>query len=168
MKKLTLLAVLTAFILTSCTSIKEIGRLNVISTRNVELGNQKYAKIATYAGETKKELKKAKCTSLDEAVNAIVRKYPGGEFLTNAKVWMIIKGNKTYFSASGDIWGVVNEDGNITRERHGFAVGDEVTWSPVAGQFEKGTVDSFVDNETCIIKKENGNLVKVKITKLNK
>jgi len=168
MKKLILLAVFTAFVFNSCTSIKEIGRLNVISTRNVELGNQKYAKIATYAGETKKELKKAKCADIDGAINAIVRQYPGGEFLANAKIWMITKGDKTYFAASGDIWGVVNADGNIIKERHGFAIGDEVTWSPVAGQFEKGTIDSFVDNENCIIKKENGNLIKVKISKLNK
>lgn len=169
MKKTLILSLLaiTAF-LTSCVSVKEIGHVNVLSTRNTELGHVKYARIATYAGEAKQELKKSRAKTIDEAINTTVRHYPGGEFMSNVKIWLITKGDKHFFAVSGDIYGIEGENGEVERSHRGFAVGDEVIWSDVVGIYTKGVIETLVDNETCIVRREDGKLVKQKYTKLSK
>lgn len=167
MKK-TLILTAAIMILASCVSIKEIGHINVLSARNVVFDGTKYARIATYAGESKTELKKSKAATIDEALNATVRNYPGGEFMSNVKIWEINRGKKTYFAVSGDIFGLVNDNGEIDRSHKGFAVGDQVIWEEIAGKFQRGTIESLIDNETCIIRREDGKLVKQKYIKLSK
>ena len=167
-KLLSLVTLAMCFSLTSCVSIKEIGHVNVLSGRNVVFEGTKYARIATYAGESKIELKKSRARTIDEAVNTTVRQYPGGEFMSNVKIWQIVKSGKYYFAVSGDIYGRLSDNGEIERSHRGFAVGDHVVWEEVAGKFVKGVVETLVDNETCIIRREDGKLVKQKYTKLSK
>lgn len=170
MKKYLFLSFAAAMLLTSCVSVKEIGNLNVLSSRNVVFdGSHKYARVATYAGESKSELKKSKAVTIDEAVNNTVRQYPGGEFMSNVKIWAITKGNEIRFAVSGDIYGLVNdESGEVDRSHRGFAVGDVVVWEEFAGQFKRGTIETLIDNENCMVRREDGKLVKVKYTKLSK
>ncbi len=168
MKKYLFLSLAAALLLTSCVSIKEIGHVNVLSSRNVVFDGTKYARIATYAGESKTELKKSRARTIDDAVNATVRHYPGGEFMSNVKIWKISKGNSTYFAVSGDIFGLVKEDGEVERSHRGFAIGDNVILEEPVGQFKRGTIETLVDNETCIVRREDGKLVKRKYVKLSK
>lgn len=169
MKKYFFLSFVAALLLTSCVSVKEIANLNVVSTRNVVFdGGTKYARLATYAGESKREIKKSKAKTIEDAVNATVRHYPGGEFMSNVKVWVVSKGGNYYFAVSGDIYGVANEGGEVERSHRGFAVGDAVVWEEPVGQFKRGTIETLVDNETCMVRREDGKLVKVKYVKLSK
>lgn len=155
-------------LLSSCVSIKEIGHVNVLSTRNTELGDVKYARIATYAGESQQELKKSRAVTIDEAINSTIRQYPGGEFMTNVKIWLITNGKKNFFAVSGDIYGRENENGVIERSHRGFSIGDSVIWQEAGSTFVKGVIESLVDNENCIIRREDGKLIKQKYTKLSK
>ena len=169
MRKFIYISFTATLLLTSCVSIKEIGHVNVLSSRNVVLdGTANYARVATYAGESASELKKSKSITIDEAVNNTVRNYPGGEFMSNVKIWQITKGKKIYFAVSGDIFGLANEHGEVERSHRGFSVGDAVLWEESNGKFRRGTIETLVDNETCIVHREDGKLVKVKYTKLSK
>ena len=95
---------------TSCVGIKNIGQLNMVSTRNIET-TQKYHLIQKYVTLDKKEMKKTRAESIQEAVDAIVKKVDGGEYLMNVKVYQIShyrygQGTAYYFSVEGDVWGI--------------------------------------------------------------
>ena len=92
---------LFAVLVTACTSVKQIGKINMISTRNVD-PNLKYEVISTYSGGSKRELKKSKSTSIEDAIDQTVKKVPGGEFLMNCKIYLI---NSKYIAVEGDVWG---------------------------------------------------------------
>jgi len=112
------LVVLVALFLQSCsTSIKQIGTVNMISARNVS-PDLEYEMISTYSGGSKKEMKRSRAETLQDALNQTVRKIPGGEFLMNAKVFMV---DEKYFVVEGDVWGKPGEE-----SYRGFSVGDRV------------------------------------------
>lgn len=48
-----------------------------------------------------------------------------------------------------------------------FQVGDVVTYK-AGGQYKKGTVDSIIDGEKCIVKQENGKLKKMRFEHMSK
>jgi len=52
-------------------------------------------------------------------------------------------------------------------DQSAFAKGDQVDYL-YAGKYSKGTIDSIVDEETCIVKNEQGKLKKVKLENLAK
>lgn len=169
MRKNVFLLFAASMLLSSCVSVKEIANLNIVSTRNVLFdGGTKYARLATYACESKRELKRSKAKTIEDAVNATVRNYAGGEFMSNVKVWKITKGGHYYFAVSGDIYGIANENGEVDRSHRGFSVGDAVVWEEPVGQFKNGKIQTLVDNETCTVLRDDGKLVKVKYTKLSK
>ena len=169
MKKYLFLSFAAAMLLTSCVSIKQIAHLNVASTRNVVFnGGTQYALLATYAGDTKSEIKKSKATSIQDAINATLRRYPGGEFMTNVKIWAVAKGGDYYFAVSGDVYGIAKDNGKVERSYRGFEIGDNVIWEEPKGQFNRGTIETFIDDENCMVRRENGKPVKVKFVKLSK
>ncbi len=49
-----------------------------------------------------------------------------------------------------------------------FKAGDVVTYELLTGKYAKGTIDSIIDNERCIVKTEDGKLIKVKFKNLSK
>ena len=82
----------------------------MVSTRNIET-SQKYNLIQKYAEHTKKEMKKTRSGSLQEAIDEIVKKVDGGEYLMNAKVYLIWHNNgftkpKYFYAVEGDVWGI--------------------------------------------------------------
>ncbi len=101
MRSTLILIALFLLFLASCTSVKQIGALNMISNRNIDR-SLNYKPLLNYAGGSKRELKKSRCTSLQEAVDKTVKKVPNGEFLMNVKLYLI-KGK--YFAVEGDVWG---------------------------------------------------------------
>jgi hypothetical protein len=130
----------------------------MISNRNIDT-KLNYEVISTYSGGSKRELKKSKAKTIEEAIDQTVRKIPGGEFLMNVKIY-IIKGQ--YIAVVGDVWGVKS---NITFR--GFRVGDKVIWK-VTGSFKTGTIKSLKDDKTCLIETENGDIVEKKYDDISK
>lgn len=83
----------------SCSSVKQIGDINMISNRNVN-PSMDYEVLETYATTSKKALKKSKFTNVDDAINETVGTVAGGEFLVNCKIYLV---NGKYFAVVGDV-----------------------------------------------------------------
>lgn len=139
------------YLTTSCTSIKQVGNANIVSTRNVNL-NEYYELLSTYAGGNKDELKKTKASSVEAAIDQTVRSVPGGEFLMNAKIYLV---RGQYFAVEGDVWGVKDR---VTYR--GFKVCDNIIWRK-GRSYKTGSIVALKDNNSCIIKDNNGKLRRV-------
>lgn len=100
MKK-TIYILVAAVLMGSCMNVKQIGKLNMISNRNID-SKMDYANLNNYAGGSKKELRKLKSKTLEGAIDNVVKKTTGGEFLKNVKIYVI---NSKYFAVEGDVWG---------------------------------------------------------------
>jgi hypothetical protein len=144
--------------ITSCTSVKQIGKVNMISNRNVDT-KLNYQAISTYSGGSKKELKKSRAVTIEDAVDKTVRKVAGGEFLMNAKIYLI---DNIYIAVEGDVWGVAS---NVTFR--GFKVGSKVTWETITG-FKTGIIKSLKDDLTCLIELEDGSIIEKKYDSISK
>ena len=140
------------------TSVKQIGKVNMISNRNVD-PKLNYQVISTYSGGGKRELKQSKAKTIEDAIDQTVRRVPGGEFLMNAKVYVV---NGQYLAVEGDVWG---ETSNVSFR--GLKVGDKVTWK-AGGKFRTGVVNSLRDDKTCLIKNEDGDIIEKKYEDVSK
>jgi len=136
-------------ILTSCSSVtlKQIGSINMISTRNVSL-NSNYALVSSFTNSSDKELKKSEAKYIEEAINELVKKTPGGEFLMNVKLYSVKTKKNTYYAVSGDVWG---NAGNISFK--GFKVGDKVIYKKMFAS-KYAIISALKDDKTCYIKYE--------------
>ncbi len=135
----------------SCTSIEQIGKLNMLSNRNVD-SSLDYDRMTTYSGSGKKELKKSRATTIEQAVDETVRKVPNGEFLMNVKIYSI---KNKYYAVEGDVWGI--KENNVSFR--GFSIGDKVIWKNTifsrigeAGeQYLTGTIKVLKDDQNCLV-----------------
>jgi hypothetical protein len=99
--------------LTSCMVFSEAGRLNMVSVRNVDSG-VKYQLLQRNVEYTKKEMRKNCKASIEEAIDDLVKKVPGGEYVMNAKISVcVVPGNlfngyqpKCFYIVTGDVWGI--------------------------------------------------------------
>lgn len=175
MKKLSLffiaLLAITMTLTTSCsTSIKQIGSVNMLSHRNVN-PNLEYQPIATYSGGSPKEKKSTRAVTIEEAVDQTVKKVAGGEFLMNAKIYIVktpryhkdLAGNKTnlFYFCEGDVWG---NPANVSYR--GFKVGDKVIVDGALNTI--ATIKSLKDDKTCFIERVNGVIEEVRYDKISK
>ena len=149
MKKLTFLLLLV-ILFSACTSINQIGKVNMISNRNID-PNLKYQVITTYSGGSKREFKKSRATSIENAIDQTVRKVPGGEFVMNAKIYLV---KSKYIAVEGDIWG------NPAQQSYrGFKSGDSVTWKTKSitngTKFFTGKISALKDDKNCLVKVDN-------------
>jgi hypothetical protein len=155
--------------ISSCSTIIDLGKLNMISARNID-SKTDYVLIKNYAGGSQKEIKKAlkqtKALTLDAAINETVKNVAGGEFLKNVKVYGVKKGNVMYLLVEGDVWGVSGNE-----SFRGFKVGDNVQWKELT-QTKKGVITGLTDAEKCMVLEdgeENSQSLKYSsITKVNK
>lgn len=176
MKKIILFV--TVATLTSCISIKQIGYINMISTRNISM-KENYAQVKSYSGESDKELLKNKAKSVDEAVTNLVRTVPGGEFVMNAKIYIV---NSEYYAVSGDVWGVASKGLNKVDNMHindaadnsievnfkGFKKGDHILWQDGFIKYT-GIISDLKDNEVATVKQDkNGRIRTVKYEVMQK
>ncbi len=129
-------------LLTGCTSVMQIGKINMISNRNVETSFD-YSLISSYAGGSQKEIKKTRSETIEQAIDQTVKKVPGGEFVMNASIFMV---NNRYFAVQGDVWGRKDD-----LSYRGFAVGDRVTFKHL-GQVQSGVITGLKDDQTCYVK----------------
>lgn len=114
-KKIQLFYLLIGIVLTlsSCLSFKEAGRLNMVSVRNIDT-DRNYQLLKKNVEYTKKELRKIKTTSIESAIDDVVKKAEGGEYLMNARIRVcIIPGSiyngyqsTCYYAVEGDVWGI--------------------------------------------------------------
>lgn len=159
MRKLFLLTFAILMFVNFCDAQKvvQIGKLNMISSKNV--GDlEDYELVAAYARGNQRKITKSKATTLEEALEQTVREIPGGVFVMNAKVYMI-KGK--YFAIEGDVWGL-KQNANYK----GFKVGDHVMWKTVSG-YKKGTVEAIKDSEECVVIEDGSlNRTTIKFVKL--
>ena len=142
MKNLSLLLLLFAiFILASCGVDKKlIGDINMISERNID-SNIEYVELKRYAGTGKKAAKmaaKEETATLQDAVDVTVKGVPGGEYIRNAKIFMI---DGKFYLVEGDVWGVNKAS------FAGFRAGDRVLYD----KDKQGTIQSLVNNRECMI-----------------
>ncbi len=156
--KLPVIALLILATVCSCTSVKQIGKVNMISNRNIDSGLD-YDVISTYAGGSNKDLKRSKALTIEDAIDETVRNVPGGEFLMNAQIYIV---NGKYMAVEGDVWG------RATNANHrGFSIGDKVTWKEW-GNHKTGTIKALKDTEKCIIDLDEGGTTEQKYDDLSK
>lgn len=148
-----------ALALTSCMSVKQVGNLNMISTRNVDSKGD-YVLLRNYMGGTKRELKKSKAKDFQQAIDNVVKQTPGGEFLKNVKVYIV---KRKYFAVEGDIWGL--ESGQNMR---GYALGSRVQY-PCGVAKCIGTITDLTNDKSCQVKnEETGKVTTEKYSNLKK
>lgn len=164
MKKLIILGG-ASFLLFGCFGIKQVGDLNMVANRNVN-PNQEYELVKTYAGSDskkalKKEFKKVKAETIQAAIDYTIKNTAGGEFLTNAKIYLL---NGTYFVVHGDVWGAKD----VEKQFKGWKVGDRVQWKELTN-VKKGTIVDLKNAEEASIKEdETGKVKNIKYEKLQK
>ena len=160
MKKIVIaLFVALLLTLTSCTSIKLVGKVNMISNRNVE-SKADYVLIKNYMGASKKELKKSRAASIEDAIDQTVKNTAGGEFLKNVKIYLV---NSSYFAVEGDVWGLSNN-----QNYRGWKVGDKVQWKSL-GKVLTGIITDLKDATNASIKQDaDGKIKDVPYDKLSK
>lgn len=128
--------------LPGCSSVRQIGQVNMISDRNVDARTE-YILIQTYAGGDK-QLKRSRAQNVQQAVDQTVRNVPGGEFLKNVKLYSI---DAKYYAVEGDVWGI--GQGNFK----GFHVGDKVQWTTLVGT-HRGVIKGFVNDQQCMVQED--------------
>lgn len=161
-------------LLSACLHVRPIGRVNMISTRNIDEGKE-YVLLKSYAGGSKKELKKSRGKSINDAVDNTVRSVPNGEYLMNVKIYRVSGfWRKTYYAVEGDVWG---RKGEVSFK--GFKIGDKVQFKTVTHiwlvkkqiVFLTGIITSFKNDKTCYVKIEGSEktveLLYDDITKVN-
>ena len=141
--------ILFAVLISGCSSLKMVGDVNMISSRNID-SKTDYVLIKTGTDDSKANFRSNKADNIDDAINKAVQNVPGGEFLKNAKIYTDGKS----WTVIGDVWGVT-ESANV----EGFKIGDAVLIKNSIlnkDKFSRGIVTGFKDRKTCIVKIENG------------
>jgi len=143
-----LLLFFAIFLLASCVTTKEIGKVNMISNRNVE-SSTNYVLIKSYMGASQKELRKTEATSVEAAIDQVVKSTPGGEYLKNAKIYLVLKGHQQHLAVEGDVWGI-----STNANFRGFMIGDKVKWTKLFKDYT-GTIVDLKNDKSCTIKKDS-------------
>ena len=156
MKKL-IITTIAALILASCGSVREVGSFTMVSTRNID-SKTDYQLLASFSGQNRGFLYRNRGQTIQIAIDNIVRTVPGGDFLKNAKVYLI---DERFFAVEGDVWGLKQN-----QQFKGFAVGDLVYFKAF-GNYVSGTIESLVDDTYCIVNCNN-DLIKKKYDDLSR
>jgi hypothetical protein len=174
-------------LLHSCkTAIKvtPAGELNMISTRNINKAED-YQSLKTYAGVSSsdinnalakgkkgfikkkspifKEIMKYKGKTLNEAVDNVVKSQVGGNYLMNARLFLVVTADKKgdgldnvkyQYVLGGDVWGTKS----VNDEIQGFRNGDKVIFTYVR-QLKKSINGSKNFEDGIINKQYSGKIV---------
>jgi hypothetical protein len=165
-----LLLIFGSLLLGSCMRIKPIGDLTMISTRNIDR-SMDYVLVKNYQGLSKAQKRRSKAKDIEEAVNFTVKSTPGGEYLTNVKLYIVnnpMRFRKEFrqtYVVEGDVWGFKGE-----LSMKGFKVGDKVFWNSISGQ-SKGVIVELKNDKQAAIQIEGQEKVELvnydKLTKLS-
>ena len=90
-----------------------------------------------------------------------VKNVPGGEFLTNVKLYIL---NGEYFVVHGDVWGAKG----VEKQFKGWKIGDRVQYKD-GFTTKKGTIVDLKNSEEASVKEdESGKVKNIKYEKLTK
>lgn len=143
-----LIVTLLCSTLYSCVSVRQIGKLNMVANRNVD-SSVEYEPLRNYAGGDKKALKRTRARSIDAAIDETVRQVPGGEYLMNAKVYLV---NGQYIAVEGDVWGK-----KTNADFRGYKVADAVNFKD-RNKLVPGKIKTLIDSETALVEFKDGKL----------
>jgi hypothetical protein len=145
-----------SFYFMSCSSVgvKKIGEVNMISNRNIDSGAN-YKVLRNYMGMSDEEIERTESKSIHDAVDQTVKNTPGGEFLKNAKLYEVKKGDAFYFAVEGDVWGL-EENANY----RGFRVGNKVQWKSLLST-NTGVITDLKDSKECTIKIDGSGKIEI-------
>lgn len=119
MKKQILILALISLLSASCSSYVKIGKINMVSNRNINT-NQEYKLIEKDVegiGEVS-----VNSDAFGEALDNAVKKFKNGEYMMNVSIY--ITKNTKKMKVVGDVWGIVSKEmQNISQK---FNVGDTV------------------------------------------
>jgi hypothetical protein len=128
---------------------RQIGKVNLISTRNVETSLD-YTLIRSYTGGSKRELRRSRAETIESALAETVQQDPDGEFLANARIFVA---NDKYFAVGGDGW---VRTANVSYR--GFPVGGRASFKTPFG-IKTGTVEALKDDKACFVKGDEGGVI---------
>lgn len=139
----TIAFVLSVFTFFACSSTQPtlIGTVNSISSRNIDT-SVKYELLKRYAGSGNKEVKRNAATTIDAAMENVIKSTPGGEYLMNVKIYKV----EDKYSIEGDVWGIASKN-----DIRGFKVNDEVVFKR-GSKVIKGTIISLIDSQKCYVR----------------
>lgn len=96
--------------LSSCWSFREAGKLNVISSKDIDVTSNSYVLLQRDVRYTISEAKKIRESTINAACDQCIRKVEGGLFIKNVTITRIVrKGffiNTFGYIVEGDVWGV--------------------------------------------------------------
>jgi hypothetical protein len=131
--------------LTSCTSIKQISDLVLVSTRNIDTKSNDYVELQRNVGDDDNLLKDNKAPTIKEAINNTVKSVQNGEYLMNAKIYKV--GDE--YAASGDVWGKKRTE---PISYYGFKESDRVYKKQALGSaFKLGTIQALTNDKKCLV-----------------
>lgn len=133
----------------------------MISTRNID-SHVEYKLLTTYSGGSEKDLKKSKAKTIQQAIDETVRRTVGGEYLMNAKIYLV---DNLYYAVEGDVWGKEGKDKEIAV--NGFKIGDKVTWKK-SGSYKTGKIIALKDKVCLVEQDENQKTVEMDYYNLTK
>ena len=128
---------LTLIVLSLSSCFNRIGKLTMVSTRNVD------SKMGDYRLLQKDVVGKAKTKkddALEIAIDNAVKQEPQGEFMKNVIVSVSSSGKK--IKVQGDVWGYETVDKNVTKSVNAdvkFEIGNKVTFKQ-AGKITEGII----------------------------
>lgn len=118
-----------------------IGSVNSISSRNIDT-SVSYDLLKRYAGSGNKEVKRNAATTIDAAMENVIKSTPGGEYLMNVKIYKV----EEKYSVEGDVWGLASKN-----DIRGFKVNDEVVFKR-GSKVTKGVVIGLIDSQKCYVR----------------
>lgn len=106
----TIAIIATILLSTSCWSFRETGKLNVISSKDIDVTSNSYVLLQRDVRYTISEAKKIKESTINAACDQCIRKVEGGLFIKNVTITFVIrKGffvNTWGYVVEGDVWGI--------------------------------------------------------------
>jgi hypothetical protein len=132
--------------LTGCVSVKNVGDLNLISAKNINMDAPGVSLLASSQTMSRREIKKtASANTLEAAVTEATDKVPGGVCLGNVQVYYVSRvWRKDCFVVQADVWGTKNGDFS------GFRATEKVMYMR-KGKGKPATITAFRDSRTAII-----------------
>jgi hypothetical protein len=131
------------FVAAACSSSQPvlIGSVNSISSRNIDT-SANYELLKRYAGSGNKEVTRNAATTIDAAMENVIKSTPGGEYLMNVKIYKV----EEKYSIEGDVWGIASKS-----DIRGFRVNDEVVFKR-SGKVTKGFILGLIDSQKCYVR----------------
>lgn len=142
-----------ALMLTSCATWQPMGRLNIVSSRNLDPSKSFHL----IERDVEAIMKNQDGNGMPQLLDKICTDYRG-EFVSNAKVF--VKSNGKKIKIVGDVWGDAVQNVNMTQKTH-FDVGDAIYFKRESnGKWVAGTIKGLTPTKV-IVANQNGKVFEV-------